>query len=280
MSRKIIILIVAIIAILLMVISVLVNQYLVNQYLGNRNTQNQSQVSSIASSSVEIVERITGFPREQIIPDIPKQIEELKNLPPIDLTPSSVVAISSNSKNSPQISSVIPKLSDNQLQQLKRYELTTFNSGSKLLRLPTNFVFTKDTGQIDGGTLLPKPIFNFSTKASNPDQLYILKDNQLNLLSNNIESIYEFKFRDKNYYFFVPTYDNGDISMQYTDETLSFKKEIKPIIKGFVSNAKVENKDFTRIKITNYPGDGGLDKDFKQETIEFNLIKYLEGESK
>ena len=78
MSRKIIILIVAIIAILLMVISVLVNQY-----LGNRNAQNQSQVSSIASSSVEIVERITGFPREQIIPDIPKQIEELKNLPSI-----------------------------------------------------------------------------------------------------------------------------------------------------------------------------------------------------
>ena len=279
MSRKIIILIVAIIAILLMVISVLVNQY-----LGNRNIQNQSQVSSTASSSVEIVERITGFPREQIIPDIPKQIEELKNLPPIDLTstptPSSVIAISSNSKNSPQISSVTPKLSDNQLQQLKRYELTTFNSGSKLVRLPLNFVFTKDTGQIDGGTFLPKPIFSFSTKASNPDQLYILANNQLKLLSNNIESIYEFKFRDKNYYFFVPTYDNGDISMQYTDDTFSFKKEIKPIIKGFVSNVKVENKDFTRIKITNYPGDGGLDKDFKQETIDFNLIKYLEGENK
>ena len=277
MSRKIIILIVAIIAILLMVISVLVNQY-----WGNRNTQNQSQVSSIASSSVEIVERITGFPREQIIPDIPKQIEELKNLPPIDLTPSSVVSVSSSSNtiNSPQISSVISQLTDNQLQQLKRYELTTFSSGSKLVRLPLNFVFTKDTGQIDGGTLLPKPVFNFSNKASNPDQFYILKDNQLKLLSNNIESIYEFRFRDKNYYFFVPTYDNGDISMQYTDDNFSFKKEIKPIIKGFVSNVKVENKDFTRIKITNYPGDGGLDKDFKQETIDFNLIKYLEGEAK
>ena len=228
MSRKIIILIVAIIAILLMVISVLVNQY-----LGNRNSQNQSQVSSIVSSSVEIVERITGFPREQIIPDIPKQIEELKNLPPIDLTstptPSSVIVISSssNTKNSPQISSVIPKLTDNHLQQLKRYELTTFNSGSKLVRLPLNFIFTKDTGQIDGGTFLPKPIFSFSTKASNPDQFYILKDNQLKLLSNNIESIYEFRFRDKNYYFFVPTYDNGDISMQYTDDNFSFKKEIK-----------------------------------------------------
>ena len=277
MSRKIIILIVAIIAILLMVISVLVNQY-----WGNRNTQNQSQVSSIASSSVEIVERITGFPREQIIPDIPKQIEELKNLPPIDLTPSSVVSVSSSSNtiNSPQISSVISQLTDNQLQQLKRYELTTFSSGSKLVRLPLNFVFTKDTGQIDGGTLLPKPVFNFSNKASNPDQFYILKDNQLKLLSNNIESIYEFRFRDKNYYFFVPTYDNGDISMQYTDDNFSFKKEITPIIKGFVSNVKVENKDFTRIKITNYPGDGGLDKDFKQETIDFNLIKYLEGEAK
>ena len=277
MSRKIIILIVAIIAILLVVISVLVNQY-----LGNRNAQNQSQVSSVASSSVEIVERITGFPREQIIPDIPKQIEEIKNLPPMDLSPSSVVSISSSSNtiNSSQISSVIPQLTDNQLQQLKRYELTTFNSGSKLVRLPTNFVFTKDTGQIDGGTLLPKPIFGFSTKASNPDQFYILTNNQLKLLSNNIESIYEFKFRDKNYYFFVPTYDNGDISMQYTDDTFSFKKEIKPIIKGFVSNVKVENKDFTRIKITNYPGDGGLEKDFKQETIDFNLIKYLEGENK
>jgi hypothetical protein len=285
----------------LLVVSIFI--FLLVSFFGRYS--NSSNNSNISSSSTGIVEQLTGFPQDQILPNIPKQINDLKN----DLANSSnTSAISKNldqkSNQNPDANnetldksfnnknrnissssdtnlvedlSNLPKSSNSktdiktEIAILEKSKITEFQSGAKLVRI------TKVADR-------PKSFLSLDqTTPKNPDipQLYLIKGDKIILPSPNLLGIYEFKHDNQTKYFWFNDNNLGGVNAYVSDESFSVKISIQPYFKsgGFLNDVVVQKGDLRKMKVKNYPGNGipdNFETDFKQEEIDFDLISYLD----
>jgi hypothetical protein len=279
-----------ILSILIFVFLAVIGVFVFFQFGVAKNVQLPSDSNSniISNSST-----ILGFPQDKISNEIKKQVEAVKDLP--DSITSAANNVQKNRPNSKSdqksdqkidsvektkdeksvssssitTTSVANSKSVNQerLEKLEKLKVTTFDSGTKLVRV----INPSDIATIE-------PRFELGKIDTNQPQLYLVQNNQIILPAPNTKGIYEFKDKNETKYFWFNTFDSGDFGIYVSDKNFTTKIEIKPKIRGFVSEIKVDNRNLNKIKITNYPGDGAINSDFKQETIDFDLIKYMNPE--
>jgi hypothetical protein len=128
-----------------------------------------------------------------------------------------------------------PDLDYNKIQQ---FELKTFPSGTKLIKLP--YKNLKNPVQ---------PIFDILIDSPNRDQLFLYKDSKLALLNYNLAGIFEFQYKEQTHYFLTLKENVGNPRFFVTNGTFEFVTELDFGGQIFANDYAIEQGDVSTLKL-------------------------------